>query len=1710
MKKLITLLIALMLSSFSWAQTILISPTGVGGFESGSDFTSNGWTTVNDATNKWFVGTVSTPSAGTNAAFISNDNGVTYAYTIAGTQVSYFYRDITVPAGETTITLSFKWKNNGEAGAYDRVFVYTAPTTSIPVANSTTVTGSTDITGTATYLVLQTTYQTATYTLPAALAGTTFRLIFGYKNDISGGSQPPASVDEISLISRAPSPMHGIYTINNTLPTTSPLLHNGTDKFNSFTAAINYMNGDGINAAVTLNVAAGQTFNEKPPAITATGTVANTITFQKSGAGNNPKITPVGVSITSPYDFGMCISGGDYITWDGIDIDASGATSTTTAIEYGFLIRGASTTNGAWYNTIKNCSITLNKNYIYSTYGVGSCIYSSTSSSQGGYTPGSAAGANSYNKYYNLTLQNAQNGIYLSGYTTYPDLSCEIGVSGTGCQTARNTITNIGGVYSFSAAYGIYSYAQSGNKIFNTDISAIAGNQASGIGIYFTTCMGNNEIYNNNIQNISVMGSTTTTSVVYGMRVDLYTTGTNNVRIYNNTVANVFTSYTSTATVSRYAFGMFVGVASASTSQSYDIDNNSISIGQGLTPTYSNACFELQNGSPVLKFRGNIFANYTNAQTGVAKHFGAVVTAAGIGGTGSVLDYNDYYIAYSAGTSGHVGRNGSTSTNYNAIADWKTFTTGTLDETSISVDPVFSNNNSNLHATAAGVNAVSGFSTQAWVTTDMDCNDRSTTTPSDIGADAFNLASCGLPTGLTASNITYVSADLSWTAPAIGTPASYEWEVRSSGAAGSGATGLMGSGTTTAPTVSASVSGLSGGSTYTLYVRTFCGGSDYSVWASNTFTTLSCNIPTAVASSLVTNNSATISWTAPAVGSPAGYEWEVRSSGVAGSGATGLASSGTTTSPTVTANVSSLTATTTYSVYVRTKCYTGFYSSWTTAVTFTTSCNPETAPTVVQDFSTYTGSAPAPTCWSEATGVLAASTTLTGTTSKWTSSTGFANTGSNVGVKTNLYSTYNDWIISQPIDLGSTPGLFRLKYDMAVTNYNGVVAQSTLGTHRVDVVVSTNGGATWSNTNIVKTYTGAGTYSNTGQTETVNLTGYSGVVKIAFVQTTTATTPDIDFHIDNFQVELAPSCLEPSGLSVASITTNSATINWSASASNPSGGYNIYYSTSATAPTSGTTPSGSVGAGITTFPTGTVLSPATKYYVWVRSNCGGSVYSAWSSVVNFTTLCDAVSSYPWSENFDAMSAIGNSIVPICWKVESGSGTPWASLNAASTTYNDPSSAPYYIGCNYSPSATDKYLITPAFNLTAGNSYDLGFRYAGDGYTGWSLDARINTTQTGTGSTLLGTAILTSANPPTTYTAVTRTFYPATSGTYYFVIHVNSTSAPYSYLGLDDFTLTETPIPAPKITSLGSLAGCVGTSLVINGTDLGGASLVTIGGTPAVVTVNTTTSITVTVGTGTTGYVEVTTPGGMSTSEETFTVNQIPTAYTMSGGGTYCAGGTGVSFGLNGSQTGVDYILSTTPTTTLPGTGSALTFGPSAYAAGTYTIQASDPTTGCALAMTGNASVSINTSPTGVTASANPVALCSGNPINLTSSYTSLGSTGMGSYTATRTTGTSYTSIIPATNVTSWRNAVSTDDNLSDNQPIGFNFGYNGTAYSTFRVSTNGFLTFDNASTSTGSGSGNPYSYGNSWTVASGGLVVAPNWDDLQTAGNLGTLTDLNN
>lgn len=377
-----------------------------------------------------------------------------------------------------------------------------------------------------------------------------------------------------------------------------------------------------------------------------------------------------------------------------------------------------------------------------------------------------------------------------------------------------------------------------------------------------------------------------------------------------------------------------------------------------------------------------------------------------------------------------------------------------------------------------------------------------------------------------------------------------------------------------------------------------------------------CVAPTAAAAEDVTDATATINWVEPGDLPGIGYEFEVRSSGAGGSGATGLDASGSEAVGTDFNAVTGLTPNTTYTVYVRSYCSTGpdIYSTWGTIATFTTLCTPETAPTVPEDFDTYSGAAPDPVCWSEAQGGIATPSVLTSTTSAWVSSTRFVEDAADASARVNLWAfgATTAWLVSQPVDLGLTPGDYRVAFNMGATTFGGTTAVSDLGSHVVDVIVSQDAGATWNAADVIATYTGAGTYD--GSNVTIDLTTYSGVVKVAFVAQYNTTSPDLYFYVDDFEIEEIPTCFEPTALTAANIQIDGADVSWTAPTLGTVTGYEYEISTSATPPATGTAVAGTSVTGITGLASGTL------YYLHVRTACiAPGDFSGWETTTFTTT-----------------------------------------------------------------------------------------------------------------------------------------------------------------------------------------------------------------------------------------------------------------------------------------------------------------------------------------------------------------------------------------------------------------------------------------------------------------------------------------------------------
>ena len=160
--------------------------------------TTNGWTISNGTqTNKWFLGTA-TSNSPTHSVYISNDNGVSNAYSNTVASVVHFYRDLAIPAGASDINLSFDWKNLGETG-WDYIRVWMVPVSWTPTPG-TQVTAAADriqvggnFVGNANWSSFSSVQNWANY------AGTSRRIIFEWRDDTSGGTNPPGAVDNINI-----------------------------------------------------------------------------------------------------------------------------------------------------------------------------------------------------------------------------------------------------------------------------------------------------------------------------------------------------------------------------------------------------------------------------------------------------------------------------------------------------------------------------------------------------------------------------------------------------------------------------------------------------------------------------------------------------------------------------------------------------------------------------------------------------------------------------------------------------------------------------------------------------------------------------------------------------------------------------------------------------------------------------------------------------------------------------------------------------------------------------------------------------------------------------------------------------------------------------------------------------------------------------------------------------------------------------------------------------------------------------------------------------------------------------------------------------------------------------------------------------------------------------------------------------------------------
>ena len=361
--------------------------------------------------------------------------------------------------------------------------------------------------------------------------------------------------------------------------------------YSTISAAISALNSQGVGAGgVTFNVSAG--FTETIAArlnLTATGTAANPIVFQKNGVGSNPKITAYTGGTATPASAipnGIwSFQGSDYVTINGIDLYDPNTTNPAN-MEYGYGFFRNNAYDGAQYNTIRNCTVTLNRVNIQSGISPmvdGSvCILvinSTPTAATSAFAPFAPSGTNSYNHFYSNTLQNCNYGVVMTGSiaATPFDLGDNGNDVGGASVSTGNSILNFGGGTGNSVpAGGVRAINQ---WELNVSYNTINNNNGSGANPYYRIYginaeSGTSANANMNYNTLSVKGSTNGYES-YGIYNGIGSTpASNTINLNHNTITNCSAS------------GYFCGIYSTTSATTVNIDYNIFS---GITSSGSSS-----------------------------------------------------------------------------------------------------------------------------------------------------------------------------------------------------------------------------------------------------------------------------------------------------------------------------------------------------------------------------------------------------------------------------------------------------------------------------------------------------------------------------------------------------------------------------------------------------------------------------------------------------------------------------------------------------------------------------------------------------------------------------------------------------------------------------------------------------------------------------------------------------------------------------------------------------------------------------------------------------------------------------------------------------------------------------------------------------------------------------------------------------------------
>jgi hypothetical protein len=259
-------------------------------------------------------------------------------------------------------------------------------------------------------------------------------------------------------------------------------------------------------------------------------------------------------------------------------------------------------------------------------------------------------------------------------------------------------------------------------------------------------------------------------------------------------------------------------------------------------------------------------------------------------------------------------------------------------------------------------------------------------------------------------------------------------------------------------------------------------------------------------------DSLTLSWTENNI--PAGTAWEV----VAVPAGDPAPVAGTSNATAIPYAITSLTANTSYDVYVRADCSTTFVGP----ISLTTSCAVFTAYPYTTDFTNNVPNA----CWEEAgSGEIVDGPMAVGS-SDWKAGRSYENFAG-TAIPSNLINLYSntdrEWLLSEQYDMTGISNDV-LSIEVAVTDYlftgaSDATDTATMGSDdQVDLLITTDAGMTWTS---LMTWTAVNQPAVDGTRAFIDLSSYTGTVQFAFFASDGVVddSEDYDFHVGMFIID---------------------------------------------------------------------------------------------------------------------------------------------------------------------------------------------------------------------------------------------------------------------------------------------------------------------------------------------------------------------------------------------------------------------------------------------------------------------------------------------------------------------------------------------------------------------------------------------------------------